>query len=530
MTGSAIEIAKNKKETLRRREERFSDVAGEPWGEPAGWLSGGEPELPRLPLENLPSALRAFVQTVSSSTQTPAEVASMLVLGALSAACNGRLTVRTGKFDEPVQLYTCAIMEPGTRKSAVFRPVMEPIQDFEKEKRKESAKRSSQTASDLRAAQNHLDRTEKDEAATDEGLQAARERHEIALAAYVPRRTLITEDATQEGLSKIMEEQGGRISLLSPEGDWLQNVDGRHSSGVASAAVHKKGHTRETITVHRKKSGDILIETPSLTIATSIQPGVLESMQQGQLLRQTGFYARFLWVKPPHGLGTRKTGRDVPSVDKNAVEVYNVLIRYLLNHIHEREEVLALSLSPEAKDVFYQMEGILERRVADDGDLAGIRDWAGKMCGAALRIAALFACVNQAAANSGTAGGDSWGREKSEFTDGMEISRHEMETAVGIMEVFAPHALAVLGGAAPPRQQPALDVLRRLQMLDEDNRTWSSLWQQVKNVNAFRSRKELRKVLETLEQAGALRLVSPVRTGEPGRPRGERIQLHPDLA
>lgn len=101
-----------------------------------------EPPLPltptscatRFPTEVLPGWARAMVEAEAEATQTDAGMAASVLLGALAAAAGGhaRVWIRAG-WSEPVNIFTVSVAEPGSRKTAVFGAMTDPLGDAEKE-------------------------------------------------------------------------------------------------------------------------------------------------------------------------------------------------------------------------------------------------------------------------------------------------------------------------------------------------------------------------------------------------------------
>ena len=93
----------------------------------------GPVDLPSFPLEVLPEWLRAFAYDVAQMTQTPTDLAGVLLLAALAAAAGGHVVAvpRSG-WEEPTNLFVAVALVPGNRKSAVFTLVTEPIRSAER--------------------------------------------------------------------------------------------------------------------------------------------------------------------------------------------------------------------------------------------------------------------------------------------------------------------------------------------------------------------------------------------------------------
>jgi hypothetical protein len=91
-------------------------------------------ELPPFPINALPQTIQSFVNELSEFTQTPPEMSGTLVLSVLAACVQGRYTVRVrdGWF-EPLCVYSLIIAAPAERKSAVFKELLSPVYDFQRE-------------------------------------------------------------------------------------------------------------------------------------------------------------------------------------------------------------------------------------------------------------------------------------------------------------------------------------------------------------------------------------------------------------
>jgi hypothetical protein len=100
------------------RYQRGSEVANLEWEPP---IPFDQFNLPPFPTSVFPSWLRTFVEAEATATQTPPDLASMLALSVLAAACakRVRIEVKAG-YEEPLNIYTVTALPPGNRKSAVL--------------------------------------------------------------------------------------------------------------------------------------------------------------------------------------------------------------------------------------------------------------------------------------------------------------------------------------------------------------------------------------------------------------------------
>ncbi|MBZ5623140.1 MAG: DUF3987 domain-containing protein [Acidobacteriia bacterium] len=71
---------------------------------------------------------------VADSTETPLELAALLSIAVVACCIAGKVEVSLEpRYVEPVNLYTCAAMGPGNRKTAVYNHVVAPLLEFERD-------------------------------------------------------------------------------------------------------------------------------------------------------------------------------------------------------------------------------------------------------------------------------------------------------------------------------------------------------------------------------------------------------------
>jgi hypothetical protein len=357
--------------------------------------------LPPFPTDALPGWLQTFVSALAEATQTPADLAALMSLGVLSAAAGGRVKVWVrSTWQEPVNLYVAPTLESGNRKSGVVREVTDPIREWER--RREKARRPDVAAarSQRRVAEQALEHAEARAAKESEPGQRAAlltEAEQLARqleglpAVHTPR--LLTEDCTPERLAGLLAEQGGRMAILSPEGDVFDIMAGRYSSGP-NFGIFLKGHAGDPHHVDRQGRPAEYIAEPALTIAVSPQPDVLGGLADKPGFRGRGLLARFLYSLPPSLLGRRAVRpADMPEAVRMAYQtaISALLERFQTAAITEDEASHHyLKPDPEATQALDDFLAWVEPQLGPHGELAAVRDWGGKLAGAVVRIAALL--------------------------------------------------------------------------------------------------------------------------------------------
>jgi len=99
-------------------------------------------ELPPFPVDSLSDWLRAFAQAEATATQTQVDLAAMLGLSVVSAACARKVVVQVKPgYREPANIYTVTTLPSGSRKTAVFADATAPLEEYERSEAKRTPER-----------------------------------------------------------------------------------------------------------------------------------------------------------------------------------------------------------------------------------------------------------------------------------------------------------------------------------------------------------------------------------------------------
>ncbi len=268
--------------------------------------------LPELDLGMLPGFLATFCGAVSSSLQIPVELVLSAALAAVATAVQGkaRVLVKTD-YSEPLNIYQCCALPPGERKSAVVDICKAPLVHWQAEKRAEMADtirvaKSERQTMELAIAnmRSRAAREEDPDTLRELSSEIADIERDLPEVPHPPR--LLADDVTPEALAAIMEPLGGCISIIEAEGDILDILGGRYSSGKANLGLVLKAYSQEPIHVDRRGRDPIVLESPTLTLAVFPQPKVIADMREQSAFRARGFVARFLFWLPKSRLGNRR--------------------------------------------------------------------------------------------------------------------------------------------------------------------------------------------------------------------------------
>ncbi len=421
-------------------EDPFADSVplgpdGEPWTRPVPLCSAGD--LLPFPCDVFPFWLREFVAAVAETTQTPPDMAGTLALSVLATACAKKYRLElNADWTEPLCLYTLTIMETGERKSPVFAKMTKPIRMYERDRAKLDAPMVSKRALErsvlvdrIKAERKKAARAESDEERQEHEAEAHRlELELIARPALFPLRLLV-DDCTPEKLSDILEEQGGRIALLTSEGGPFDMMAGRYSRpGMGNFEVYLKGYSGEDVRVDRVSRPAVLVRGATITVGITAQPDVLRDMASGPGFDGRGLLARFLYSVPRSRMGKRNTRPDpIPPSVRSA---YQARVMALLA-VPTPEEPRRLLLSPEADRAFDAYRVRLEEQRNPGGRLLPVKGWAAKLEGQTARIAALLHLADLASIEV--------------IDHALVVPLETMERAIRLGWYFLEHAKAAFG-------------------------------------------------------------------------------------
>lgn len=405
--------------------------------------------LPPWPDDVFPDPVQAFVTTLAESTETPPELSALMTLAAMSAAAQGkyRVRVRTDYF-EPVNIWACAALPSGSRKSAVQGAATAPLMAWEKiqgEIMEPEIKRSKADHATITEQINHL-RKQAGKAKDAKFDQLKKEIANIeAKLPEIPKAPQVwAQDVTPENLGTIMADNSERMAVLSDEAGIFDILAGRYSGGIPNLDLFLQGHSGASVRVNRGSRPSVFLQSPTLTLGLSPQPEVLRGLTDNKFFRGRGLLARFLYVLPPSNLGYRTL--DARPMLPDCRVRYEGVLTAMLNHMMANNDQgepcpRILKIAPDALQAWEVFSHRLEAGLREGAMYAHITDWAGKLPGAVVRIAALLHITRHALANPA---------EK-------KISLDDMSAALRMAEVLSAHALAVfdLMGA-----DPALDGAR----------------------------------------------------------------------
>ncbi len=353
---------------------------------------------PGFPTWALTDWLRDFVEAEAEATQTPPDLAGMLVLAVLSVTSARIVVVRINDgYSEPLNLYIVVALPPANRKSPVFRDCTAPISEFEREQVKSLTPQIAEASTRLAINEVRLAKAQSDAAKADAQNQETLMQQAVELAREIaetrvpkPPR-LLAQDATAEKVKSLLHEYVGRIAMMGAEGDLFDTMAGRYGNrGSANFGVYLDAHSGDDIRVDRVGRPTEYVRNPALTLGLTVQPEVIHGLSEKPGFRGLGLLARLLIVIAESLVGRRKS--NPPPVPPKVRDTYAQNVHSLLELRPEQASCSEydpheLRLSPEAERLRLDFADWLEPQLAPTGELGHIADWAGKLAGQVLRIA-----------------------------------------------------------------------------------------------------------------------------------------------
>lgn len=478
-------------------------------------------DLPDFPVDALPSWQGTFVERLAWATQTPIDLAALMSIAVCSAAVarNVRVKARTG-WEEPLNIFAAIALPPANRKSQVVSDVTKPLFDYERELINKSRDRIAAEKSEYNILEQEKAELERKCARAEpddrNGLRelAKAKARELAARKMPVSPKMVVDDVTAEVLASKLAEQDGRIAVFSAEGGLFDTLAGRYSNGTPNIDVLLKGHSGDDLRVDRRDRSEH-IDRPALTIGMAVQPDVLRGLIEKPGFRGRGLIGRFLYSLPKSTIGQRKIRPtamtdDVRNAYRDNVK-YLAAVEPLINGEGNTEPRMIIC-SEKANDLLASFEEEIEPMLGNDGDLAYIGDWGGKLAGATVRLAGILHLAHHAESLS-----KKWPSE---------VSAATLEQAIKIARYLISHArMAYAEMAADQKIEDAKLVLRWIEKTNSSTFSKRDVFEGTKS--RFKLVSALDPALKILEEHGYIQLEEVTTEKRPGRKSSPRFLVNP---
>ena len=481
------------------------------WEDP---ISLEKPELPEFPVDSLPKPIAAFVLEVAEMLQVYPDMPAFCALGVLSLCLQKKFVVCVNAdWQEPINLYLLVVADPSERKSPCLKQMIAPVLDYEEmwnRDHKEEIETSQEIKDTLRLKRTDVKKLMSKGKATETDLQDAIKQD----LEYIPMDNLqlFTDNVTPEKLSSDIAAHGGAYSIMSAEGGVFQNFAGRYS-GSTNCDTLLKAYTADPIRVDRMTRVGETIPDPALTILVMMQPKVLSTLMANEDFLGCGLNARILYCTPKSLIGQRKV--NPPPVSPEVREAYEALIFSLLEMEFGQTEEIYLSEEAEKERQAFAAE--IEEKLPEE--FVGFRDWAGKIVGTTMRIAALL-CLAESGPNGRILSDEHW--ERFPY---YEINGKQMHNAIRIARYAIEHARAAynnMGG------DPLTFACRRVRAaIQRHGLKEFSIRDIMRCCSFLKKADDVQKVLDHMSDLGFFTIKNIEEHRKPGRPSNPTYLTNP---
>ena len=481
-------------------------------------LDQSRTELPVFPIGAIPEPIRQYVLSVAEAVQAPVDMVAIAVLSMFATATQGKfeIEVKSG-WIEPVNLYCLVVADPSERKSPVLKEVEAPVfkwQAQENERRRPEIIESAAKVKLLRQQLDSLQKaaaspTRKNEISIEDVVNKAKE---LDAVREVRELQLVFDDVTPEALARAMQANDERAAIISAEGGLFGTLAGRYSD-VPNIDLFLKSYSGEFYNTTRITREGESMEHPLLTIGILGQPQIISEIMQNTTLKGRGLFARFLYSLPVSRTGERVF--DTVAVDSSARATYEERL-FELFKAADMGSARTLYLSEAGKIQIRAWFNEVERRLVSD--LAPIKEWAGKLVGNTMRIAALYHIMT-------------WGMDSFNH----ELSPETIASAIQTARYFIEHARAAFDLADYSETQEMADakyIISRVIQHDKNDKNgenrelqFVTLRELIRLCQRLKTKEDLLPGLAILEENGYVRTITEKTKGK-GRPT-KKIFLNP---
>lgn len=379
-------------------------------------------QLPRFPTEYFPPMAFELLEQVAKVNQVDAGLPASMYLSALSTCLAKKAVVNLDTHIEPVNLYTCPVLDSGERKTSTMRIIIYPIFEYQ-------ARKKSETLGDGEPP------------------------------------IFVVDDITTESLFTVMSENDERMAVISAEGGIFGIMAGKYNAkGFSNFDLYLKAHAGDSSSIHRIQRKAQYMHAPSLTMCLAVQRDVIMEIGRNEQFRRRGLLGRFLYSLCQPQAGYRK--RQANTIPHDLLKWYREHIQGLMDIPLELQE---LKFTPEAQDAWDRFYNEIEVEMRQGGKMASMKDWGSKLAGAVARISGLlhFAKYGKEALSKSicvdivddSVAIGKYYRQHAMATFGLIGEDVQIESAKKILEYLKQHEINTLKGREVLRGKSALKTM-----------------------------------------------------------------------
>lgn len=447
------------------------------------------PEPQAYPLDALGDVLGSAARAIHDVVKAPAAMCGTSLLAAASLATQAQANVTHDGRTEPLSLWACTIGESGERKSAVDGWALGAHYRHERNAQADYAEALKAYAPERAAYDAACQKAKGGKGATRDSIrQALADVGEPPEAPLSP--LLVLGEPTLEGAQRQLIQGWPSLGLFSDDaGEFLGGYSMGREQKTRTAAALSKLWDKGTFDRVRAKADEAGAKHygKRLALHFMVQPVIAEAVLSDPILCGQGFLPRCLLAWPTSTIGGRDYNRadlsEHPALRRYWAKVHALLdLPYpLADGTRNQLEPRALALTPDARELWEQVQNAIEREQADGGRYASIRAWASKAGAQVLRVSGVLTLLDNPDAGS--------------------IDRATVEQAAELMLWHLGEAVRIVGTAAVP-----LDVRNAESLLgwchDTGRRLLCSADAMQYGPGSIRTKRAFDAAVQELERAG----------------------------
>lgn len=340
-----------------------------------------------FPSDYLPPLLSDYLKAVADYVQVDVSMCVLPLLSVLSRCVQGKFKVcfPNTHHEEPLNLYTLTVANPGERKSGVFKAFTSPMFEFQKNENERLAPAIAEYRAKQKSLSNMFESLTKGKNAdTDKAQEIAMELENLK---PVNRLTLNITDCTPESLTAELADNNELMGILDDECGIFEILAGLYSKGTPNIDIFLKGYDGSPLVVTRRSKDNIYLEHPVITLGLMAQPEPFAKAMNKSEFAGRGLIHRFLFAFPESRQGSRK--QQSPLIPQELAEKYGKLINYLLQ-TGTVEEPRTMVFEIDAKNIMRDYFERIEDRLKPEGELVYMAEWANKLYAKCCRIAGIL--------------------------------------------------------------------------------------------------------------------------------------------
>lgn len=350
-----------------------------------------------LKLQTLPTFAQRLIRYIHYKTGAAAELILMVLLGVMALACQDKFDVQLRNGKTFTSLYLLFLARSGSRKSTVFKLLMEPIYQLEKElkddfllKEKLYELKLISWETELKELKKQYSKAIRLKTDVNEALEALEECQRRKPA--VPARKYLTKnDSTSEGLRKVLALGSPSLMLGSDEAGGLFDGNLFRNTPVLNS-LWGEGRIADS----RASRDSYDVDDVRLSMLLMMQPSLFDYYlgKHGKSAKDSGYLARLL----PIDMEQIHELCDIPNAYSWSDEAgldgfFSILTRHLRNGMKRREkneERICVTFSSEAQVTWDSHSEIVQEEIKKGGKLQHHDDFGARFMEHASRIAAVM--------------------------------------------------------------------------------------------------------------------------------------------